>query len=147
MARCIEAEVISYTKLHYQWIFTVLQDQFCSQCKSIAYKMRLLCLSQTLSQTPNSDMSCSIATGAISPVREWGQEKQYDNSECTAVIMVFMKRWNWVQTKSVAPGKINSLALRCDPDCLEGTANIPKLCCFFHQSGVREWSASIACDY
>ena len=51
-----------------------------------------MCLSQTLSHTPNSDMRRSIATEAINPIREKGGEKQYDNSERPAVIMVFMKR-------------------------------------------------------
>lgn len=98
--------------------FSVLRGQSSSQSESIATLInttQAMCLSQTLSHTPNSDMSSSIATEAINPIREWGGEKQYDNSERPAVIMVFMKRWNRVQTKSVAPGKINSLALRHDP--------------------------------
>lgn len=51
-----------------------------------------MCLSQTLSHTPNSDMSSSVGTEAVNPIRERGGERQYDNSERPAVIMVFMKR-------------------------------------------------------
>lgn len=51
-----------------------------------------MCLSQTLSHAPSSDMSSSVATEAVNPIRERGGERQYDNSERPAVIMVFMKR-------------------------------------------------------
>lgn len=53
--------------------FSVLRGQSSSQSESIATLInttRAMCLSQTLSHTPNSDMSSSIATEAINPIRE-----------------------------------------------------------------------------
>lgn len=85
------------------------------------------------------------ASEAINPMKERGGERQYDNSERPAVIMVFMKRWNSVQTKSVAPGKINSLALRRDPCLSWGYSKHTKtlLLFFFFFPISQEWGNEV----
>lgn len=81
------------------------------------------------------------ASEAINPMKGWGVERRYDNSERPAVIMVFMKRWNSVQTKSVAPGKINSLALRRDPCLSWGYSKHTKTLLLFFIS--QEWGNEV----
>lgn len=120
---------------------SLLVWEYCFCRVTLMNTPQALCSSQTYNHTPKSDLGSSIGTKATSPTREWGGKKQYDNSECPAVIMVFMKRWNWVQTKSVAAGKINSLALLRDPCLSWGYSKHTKTLQFFFIS--QEWGNEV----